>query len=69
MADAGKQAAISAIDKSRDELRRCNTELWKKPELKFEEFHAHKVLTDFLESEGFTVERGYCEIETAFRAT
>ena len=69
MADAGKQTALSSIDNNKDELRRCSTELLEKPELKFEEFHAHKVLTDFLESKGFTVERSYCEIATAFKAT
>lgn len=35
----------------------------------FEEHHAHKVLTDFLEEQGFKVERSAFGLSTAFRAS
>lgn len=38
------------------------------PEIGMEEFHAQKVLTDWLEKEGFQVERGVVGVETAFKA-
>jgi amidohydrolase len=39
-----------------------------KPELGFEEAHASKWLADALDSAGFTVERGICDLPTAFSA-
>ena len=36
---------------------------------RFEEYKAHELLTSFLEKKGFTVERSYTGIQTAFRAT
>ena len=38
------------------------------PEIGLEEFHAQKVLTDWLEKEGFVIERGVAGVETAFKA-
>lgn len=38
------------------------------PETGMEEFHAQKLLTDWLEKEGFAVERGVAGVKTAFRA-
>lgn len=38
------------------------------PELGLQEVQAAKLLTDWLEAEGFKVERGFCHIPTAFRA-
>ncbi|GAU88018.1 hypothetical protein RvY_00791 [Ramazzottius varieornatus] len=59
-----------------DEYLQANSEafdsisrqLWERPELMYEEHFAHQVITDFLEERGFTVERGYCKVPTAFRA-
>ena len=56
------------IDGAKDELKFLSQELWKNPELGLEEHKAHKLLTDFLENKGFSVERGYCKMDTAFRA-
>ena len=36
---------------------------------RYEEYKAHELLTNFLEKKGFTVERSYTGIQTAFRAT
>ena len=67
--DSRLQVAASAIDSSKDELRALSEEIWRNPELNFEEKQSHQLLTDFLEKKGFSVERGYCDISTAFRAT
>ncbi len=66
---AMKSAAVSEIDKCKHELGEVSSEIWKNPELLFEEHKAHALLTDFLEKKGFTVDRSYTGIETAFRAT
>lgn len=62
-----KQAACQAIEEAADELELLSKEIWSNPELNFEEHHAHKILTDYLEKQGFTVERKYV-VDTAFKA-
>ena len=64
-----KAAASSSIDGSRDELVELSGEIWRNPELANEEHKAHQLLTDFLETKGFTVERSFTGLATAFRAT
>ncbi|XP_064393683.1 xaa-Arg dipeptidase-like [Halichondria panicea] len=64
-----KGIANASIDGKAQELFQLSDEIWKNPELAFKEFKAHELLTNFLEKEGFTVERSYTGIETAFRAT
>lgn len=44
-------------------------ELWKHPELPMMEYESSEILCQWLESEGFSVERGLCGIPTAFRGT
>ncbi|XP_070580398.1 peptidase M20 domain-containing protein 2-like [Ptychodera flava] len=70
MADlkSAKQKACEAIDRAATDLNTLTEEIWKNPELNFEEHHAHQVLTDFLEKNGFNVERNFV-LDTAFRAT
>uniref|UniRef100_A0A0B6ZWQ2 Peptidase M20 dimerisation domain-containing protein n=2 Tax=Arion vulgaris TaxID=1028688 RepID=A0A0B6ZWQ2_9EUPU len=63
-----KSLASAAIDRESANLRKISLDIWEHPELCFEERHAHDVLTDFLESKGFLVERHY-KLDTAFRAT
>ncbi|XP_077991722.1 xaa-Arg dipeptidase-like [Glandiceps talaboti] len=63
-----KAKACKAIDTASTELNGLSQDIWSHPELGFEEYHAHKVLTDFLEKHGFQVERQY-KMDTAFRAT
>ncbi len=58
----------SVIESSDHELKSLSQEIWRNPELKYEEHIAHRLLTDYLEEKGFTVERGYCNLPTAFRA-
>ena len=67
--DSRLQIAATAIESNKDDLRALSEEIWRNPELGFKENKAHQLLTDFLEKKGFSVERGYCGISTAFRAT
>ena len=64
-----KTAAATAIDSNKQDLYEVSAEIWKNPELCYEEYKAHELLTNFLEKKGFTVERSYTGIKTAFRAT
>ena len=67
--DILKLAASSCIDSCGEELRDLSREIWNNPEVDFKEHKAHEVLTNFLEGKGFSVERSYTGLETAFRAT
>jgi amidohydrolase len=64
-----KKAASSSIDENTEELRTIGEKIWSSPELCYKEHKAHDLLTDFLEKKGFSVERSYTGMETAFRAT
>ncbi|EDV29530.1 uncharacterized protein TRIADDRAFT_19407 [Trichoplax adhaerens] len=66
--DELKKVAIQAIDERDGQLFDINQQLHKNPELLFEEHKAHDLLTNYLEKEGFQVDRGHV-IPTAFRAT
>ena len=69
MAGEIKSRVSKAIDDSAQTLYELSSEIWETPELCYEEHKAHNLLASFLEKEGFTVERSYTGIETAFRAT
>ena len=69
MADVLKKLSSSVIDENAEELRKIGEEIWSCPELNYEEYKAHELLTNFLEKKGFSVERSYAGIETAFRAS
>src|SRR5260370_37422944 len=70
MADlaALKARAQQAIDQVSEDLRTLSLAIHGRPELNFEEHHAHRVLTDYLEQQGFAVARGAYTLPTAFRA-
>ena len=69
MATPLKEVSSTAIDSNKEELEELSVGIWSNPELYFEEYKAHELLTSFLEKKGFTVERSYTGIKTAFRAT
>ena len=50
-----KSLICSTIDKRSFDLNEISQSIWKNPELAYEEFHAHELLTTFLEKEGFRV--------------
>ena len=60
------KAACDEIDATAQALSDLSLEIWKHPEENFEEVHAHRVLTEFLENRGLTVEKNYI-LETGFR--
>ena len=64
-----KDTASKSIETCTKELYQLSDEIWKNPELCYEEYKAHDLLTNFLEKKGFTVERSFTGIKTAFRAT
>mgnify|MGYP000398412247 FL=1 len=63
-----KEVMFRDIDRIRNEMTAMADDIFDHPEIGLEEFHAQKVLTDWLEKEGFVVERGVAGVETAFKA-
>ena len=61
------KAACDEIDSAAEALNSLSQEIWKNPEENFGEIHAHRVLTEFLESRGLKVEKNYI-LETGFRS-
>lgn len=66
--DTLKARAKARIDAAAAGLRDVSLSIHAKPELNFEEHHAHEVLTSYLAGEGFSVERAAYGMPTAFRA-
>ncbi|HVR89244.1 MAG TPA: M20 family metallopeptidase [Candidatus Limnocylindria bacterium] len=69
MTDAKKlgERALRAIDDKREGLIALSMALHADPEIGYQEFRASARLADFLEANGFAVERGYKKVETAYR--
>ena len=69
--DAGdlKSSVVDEIDARCQQLSELSLKIHSNPELAFEEFKASAWLTEYLEENGFSVERGICELQTAFRGT
>lgn len=63
-----KKTSSAAILANSADLNALGDEIWKNPELNHEEYKAHDLLTDFLAVHGFSVEKSYTGLETAFRA-
>ena len=57
-----------AIEEIRDDIVKLSLDLHRHPELSLEEHYASERLTDWLEREGFEVERGVADLPTAFVA-
>jgi len=49
-------------------FKNIGTMLYKNPEISEKEYKSCKLIVDFMEMEGFSVEKNFCEIETAFKA-
>lgn len=64
-----KERAASDVDRRRKELIELSLRIHANPEIAFEEHESAAALTGLLEVNGFAVERGICEIPTAFRAS
>ena len=59
---------LRAIDVDADALMRLSLDIHANPEVGYREHDASRRLCEFLEARGFEVERGYCGLETAYRA-
>ncbi len=62
-----RERALKAIDERREALGALSRAIHAKPELAYAEREAALRLTEFLEGAGFSVERGYKGLETAYR--
>ena len=67
--DKLKQAAVRQIASERPQLQELTLKIHANPELGLREFKACEWLTQYLMQRGFNIERGICEMPTAFRAT
>lgn len=64
-----KAQAAAEVERRRPELVELSRRIHANPELGFEEKQAAAALTEFLEANGFGVQRGFCELATAFKAS
>jgi len=64
-----KDSVIKAVEAHRRQLRDLSLKIHANPELGFKEVKASALLTDYLEANGFAIERGICELATAFRGS
>jgi amidohydrolase len=67
--NAVKDLVAGAVDRLGDELEGLSRRIHDNPELGYQEVKAAGWLSDFLERQGFKVERGVGGVETAFRGT
>lgn len=66
--ETAKKRAEAAIESADADLREISLNIHAHPELNFEEHHAHRLLTDYLETQGFEVTRSAFGMPTAFSA-
>lgn len=64
-----KASIVKEVESRRPQLTELALKIHSHPELAFKEFKAAGWLTDYLAGNGFTVEKGICDLPTAFRAT
>ena len=64
-----KDAIAAAVDRLGDDLEKLSHRIHANPELGYQEVKAAAWLVEFLDTQGFKVERGVAGVETAFRAT
>ena len=64
-----KQAAIAAIDEKADLISQAADRIWEYAELSLQEEKSAALYCELLEKEGFTVEKGLCNIQTSFAAS
>ena len=67
--NATKKAIVQAVDTQSESLIELSDAIWANAEVAFEEEKSSKLLADYAEENGFTVERGVAGMPTAFVAT
>jgi len=68
-AETLKASVIKEVDANRSQLSELSLKIHSNPELGFQEVKAAAWLTQYMEQSGFVVERGVCELPTAFKAS
>ncbi|GAB4483475.1 MAG: M20 family metallopeptidase [Anaerolineales bacterium] len=68
MFDERQKRILDQIDRASPEIIQVSHQIHEHPELGYQELYASALLTQTLEKYGFTVERGFAGIETAFCA-
>lgn len=63
-----KEQVLNRLEELKERLFAICQKIHENPELGFHEFESSRMLTEFLEEEGFTIEKGCAGLETAFRA-
>jgi amidohydrolase len=66
---AVKDLIVEAVDRLADDLEALSRRIHDHPELAYQEVKAAAWLSEFLDKQGFKVERGVAGVETAFRGT
>jgi amidohydrolase len=64
-----KASVTASVEAQRQQLRNLSLKIHANPELGFKEVKAAAWITQYLEKNGFAVERGTCGLETAFRGS
>lgn len=64
-----KEKLMQIIEKLTPELNELSLEIYKNPEMGYEEFIACKLHVDILKKYGFCVEENFSDVETGFKAT
>jgi amidohydrolase len=62
-----KDSVIKEVEAHRRQLRDLSLKIHANPELGFKEVKSSALLTRYLEENGFAIERGICELPTAFQ--
>ena len=64
-----KKQLIASVENHKEDLISISDKIWANAEIAFQETESSKLLADYAEANGFTVERGVANIPTAFIAT
>ena len=63
-----KALVVSEVDSQHEQLGELSYRIHSNPEVAAQEFRAADWLTEYLKGRGFSVEKGICDLPTAFRA-
>ncbi|NNK12445.1 MAG: amidohydrolase [Flavobacteriaceae bacterium] len=67
--NTSKKAIVNSIEKHQTRLIQISDSIWAQAETAFEEDDSSKILADYAQANGFSVERGVADMPTAFVAT
>ena len=64
-----KKNIVKSIENHEEEIIKISDKIWELAETAFNEHESSKLLSDYAEANGFTLERGVAGMPTAFVAT